>query len=132
MFLLLRWLLNSAFLLLLSQILPGFILETPYAAIIAAAFIGVLNAVARPILIILTLPINCLTLGLFTFFINAVIILFVATFVKGFYVESVSVAILAAILIWLFSWGTNMIMKDDKSMRSFWHIRGSNYTKKDE
>ncbi|MFH1749472.1 MAG: phage holin family protein [bacterium] len=129
MTLLLRWLLNSAFLLLLSQILPGFILETPYAAIIAAAFIGVLNAIARPILIILTLPINFLTLGLFTFFINALIILFVATFVKGFYVENVSVAILAAILIWLFSWGTNMIMKDDKNVKSFWHVRGFNNKK---
>ncbi len=129
MALFLRWLLNSAFLLLLSQVLSGFTLETPYAAIVAAAFIGVLNAVARPILIILTLPINFLTLGLFTFFINAIIILFVATFVKGFYVQSVGVAIFAAMLIWIFSWITNTIMQDDNRVKNFWHVRGFNNKK---
>ena len=132
MILILRWLLNSAFLLILSQILPGFTLESPYAAIIAAAFIGILNAIARPILIILTLPINFLTLGLFTLIINALIILFLATFVKGFYVDNLMIAIFAGILLWLFSWTTNFLFQDDKSFRSFWHVERFNHTRKDE
>lgn len=132
MILILRWLLNSAFLLILSQILPGFTLESPYSAIVAAAFIGILNAIARPILILLTLPINFLTLGLFTFIINALIISFVATFVKGFYVENLAIAILAAILLWLFSWATNLIFRDDKGIKSFWHIEKLDHRRKNE
>ena len=130
MFLILRWLLNSAFLLLLAQILPGFTLENPYSAIIAAAFIGILNAIVRPILILLTLPINFLTLGLFTFILNALIILFVSSIVKGFYVENLAIATLAGVLLWLFSWLTNWLLREDQNSKIFWQIhRGQNRRK---
>lgn len=118
----LRWLLNSAFLILLAQILPGFQVASIYSALLAAFFIGILNAVARPILILLTLPVNFVTLGLFTFIINALLILFVASFLKGFNVESFQVAILAGLSMWLFSFFTNYIFKDNHK-NIFWRIR---------
>jgi putative membrane protein len=121
MYLVLRWFLNAALLLILARVLPGFSVSTLYAAIIAAAFIGVLNAVARPVLIILTLPINILSLGLFTLVINAAIILFVSSFVKGFEVSSLNTAILAGILLWLFSWATNWLFKDTGKRYSPYH-----------
>ena len=122
MILILRWLLNAAFLLLLSQILPGFEVASIYTAIVTAAVLGILNAIVRPILILLTLPINFLTLGLFTFVINAFIILFVSTFIKGFVVSGLGVAIVAAALLWLFSWATNLLLQEDDNFRTFWHI----------
>ena len=117
----LRWFLNSAFLLLLSQILPGFELKSIYSALLAAFFIGILNAIVRPILILLTLPINFLTLGLFTFFLNAILILFVASFLKGFDVKNLTVAIVAGALMWLFSFLTNYIFRDNN--KTFWYSR---------
>lgn len=117
----LRWFLNSAFLLLLSQTLPGFEVKSIYSALLAAFFIGIFNAIIRPILVILTLPINLLTLGLFTFVINAILILFVASFLKGFDVANLQVAILAGALMWLFSLLTNYIFHDDQ--KSFWFKR---------
>ena len=115
----LRWFLNSAFLLLLSQILPGFELKSIYSALLAAFFIGILNAIVRPILVLLTLPVNFLTLGLFTFFLNAILILFVASFLKGFNVENLTVAIAAGAGMWLFSFITNYIFRDNN--KAFWH-----------
>ncbi|MDP2632084.1 MAG: phage holin family protein [Candidatus Uhrbacteria bacterium] len=100
MSLILRWLINAVALLALTQILSGFEVSSFYIALIAALIIGLLNAVIRPLLIVLTLPINVLTLGLFTFVINALIIWFVSTFVSGFAIAGFWVALLAAIILW--------------------------------
>ena len=67
----LTWLGTAAALLITTEIVPGFIVKTFGAALIAAIVIGLVNAVIRPILMILTFPITLVTLGLFTFVINA-------------------------------------------------------------
>lgn len=108
--LLLRWVLNALALLIVDRLVVGFSIDSFYIALIAALVLGFVNAVIRPVLLILTLPITFLTLGLFTFVINALMIIFVASFVDGFVVDGFSVALQAALLLWLMSIFTNLIL----------------------
>ncbi|RMD51090.1 phage holin family protein, partial [Candidatus Parcubacteria bacterium] len=72
-------------------------------ALIAALILGLLNAIIRPVLLIITLPINILTLGLFTFIINAFLIWFMPSFVKGVEITGFMPALMAAIILWAVS-----------------------------
>lgn len=106
--LILRWFVNAVTLLAATQIIAGFHVSSFYAALIAALVLGLLNAIIRPILIILTLPVTIVTLGLFTFVINGALVWFMATFVKGVSVEGFLPALAVGILTWavstLMSW----------------------------
>lgn len=86
-------------LILSTYIIPGIEVQGLYAAIVAALFLGVMNAVARPILIFFTLPITILTLGVFIFVINAALFLFVASFVDGFAVASFWSALFGSLFV---------------------------------
>jgi len=86
-------------LLLVAEYVPGIIVEGVYPAIIAAVVLGILNVFVKPILFVLTLPINILTLGLFTFIINATLFWFAATFVEGFAVSSFWYALFGSVLV---------------------------------
>lgn len=107
----LRWLISAATLLAIAQYLPGVEVTGWYAALISALVLGLINAVIRPVLIFLTLPITVLTLGLFTFVINGALFLFVASFVDGFAVTGLASAILASIIMSLVGWLVNSIIK---------------------
>jgi putative membrane protein len=109
-----RWIINALALLLVANVVPGFGVETFYSALIAALVLGLVNALVRPLLFILTLPVTILTLGLFTFVINALMIWLVSTIVKGFNVEGFVPALLAALLLWVISLGTNWLIKEVK------------------
>ena len=85
---LLNWLISSLVILVLSLILPGVTVTGFLPALGAALVLGVINALLKPILIILTLPINILTLGLFTLVINAALVMLAAAVVPGFAVSS--------------------------------------------
>lgn len=98
-----RLLLNALGLLLISEFVTGIEIDGFYAALIAAIVLGVLNTIVRPVLFILTLPITILTLGLFTFVLNAAIFLFAASFLEGFFVESFWYALLGSVLMSLVS-----------------------------
>lgn len=111
---LLLWLINALTLLLVANYLPGFEVAGFYAALIAALVLGLVNAIIRPIVILLTLPINLLTLGLFTFIINALMIWIVSTVVKGFEVDSFNTALWAALILWIISFVTNSLVKKTK------------------
>lgn len=106
--LILRWFVNAVTLLAATQIIDGFHVSSFYAALIAALVLGLLNAIIRPILLILTLPVTIVTLGLFTFVINGALVWFMATFVKGVSVEGFLPALAVGILTWavstLMSW----------------------------
>ncbi len=80
----LRTVATALALILVAYLLPGIEVTGIYPAIIAALILGLLNAIVRPILIFLTLPVTIVTLGLFIFVINAVLFSWVATFVDGF------------------------------------------------
>ena len=96
--LLLRWIINAAALLLVAYLYPGVVVEGFLAALLAALVLGLVNAVIRPILVILTLPATVLTLGLFIFVINAFLFWFVAEIVHGFRVTGFGAALLGSIL----------------------------------
>lgn len=111
---LLRWVINAVALLLVASLVPGFGVATFYSALIAALVLGLVNALIRPLLFILTLPVTIITLGLFTFVINALMIWLVSTIVKGFTVEGFVPALLAALLLWVISLATNWLIKQSK------------------
>jgi putative membrane protein len=96
--LLLRWVVNAAALMLVAYLYPGVSVTSFGAALIAALVLGLVNAVVRPILVILTLPVTLLTLGLFLFVINALLFWFVAEVVQGFHVAGFGAALLGSIL----------------------------------
>jgi putative membrane protein len=96
--LLLRWLLSALALLAVAYLYPGVRVEGYFAAAIAALVLGLVNALVRPILVILTLPITIITLGLFLFVINALLFWLVAEVVKGFSVQGFMAALIGSIL----------------------------------
>ena len=114
MYLLLRLIINAAALLLVAYLVPGFEVGGIYAALIVAVILGVLNAIVRPLLIVLTLPINIITLGLFTFIINALILWFVSTFVKGFDITGFIPALAGALILWFVSLVASWLIKQAK------------------
>ena len=111
MYLILRWLINTVAILLMAYYLPGIAVSGFYAALIAALILGIINAIIRPLIILLTLPVNILTLGLFTFLINAFLFWFASTIVKGFEVADFKAAFLGALIMWLVSWISNWLLK---------------------
>ena len=82
-----------------SYILPGVHVASFTSALIAAVVLGIINAVIKPILLILTLPINILTLGLFTFVLNAVLIMVTAAIVPGFSVDGFIWALILSVVL---------------------------------
>jgi putative membrane protein len=93
-----RWIINAAALLLVAYLYPGVTVESFWAAVVAALVLGLVNAVLRPILVILTLPVTLLTLGLFIFVINAALFWLVANIVQGFGVTGFGAAFIGSIL----------------------------------
>jgi putative membrane protein len=96
--LLLRWLISALALLALPYVISGIQLKSFYIALIVAVLLGLVNAVIRPVLILLTLPVTILTLGLFILVINALMFWFVASFVDGFVVSGFWAAFFGAIV----------------------------------
>lgn len=105
-----RILITALGLLLSAYLIPGIIIEGLYIAIITAVILGVLNLIARPILVVLTLPITILTLGLFIFVINAALFWFAASFIDGFTVAGFIPALLGSIIVSLVSTVGNKLL----------------------
>jgi putative membrane protein len=100
----LRALISAVGLWLAAQIVPG-VQYTSIESLLAAAFVlGIANAIVRPVLIVLTLPITVITLGLFLLIINAGMIKLVTVFIHGFIVHGWGAAILTAIVTGLTGW----------------------------
>ena len=104
---LVRWLVLTAAIIVASYLLDGIQVRGFFSAFFAAAILGVLNAFFRPILIILTLPINILTLGLFTFIINALLLKMASGVISGFDVQGFWAAVFGSIIISVVSWALN-------------------------
>jgi putative membrane protein len=96
-------LITSLSILLVGQIIPGIEVVTFFNAAIAAVVLGVMNITLKPILFVLTLPINILTLGLFSFILNAFFFYFVSDLVNGFSVDGFWAAIFGSIIVSLIS-----------------------------
>jgi len=114
MFFLLRLISNALIIIGIAYLVPGISVSSFYTAMLVAIILGVINAVIRPIIILLTLPVNILSLGLFTLVINALLFWLTSTIVKGFTVEGFLPAFLGALILWLASWLTNGFIKSIK------------------
>ncbi len=99
-----RWLILTAAIVICAYMIDGIYVSGFFSAIVAAAFLGILNALLRPLLLLITLPINILTLGLFTFVINAVLLLMVSGVVTGLEIRSFWSALGGALIIAIISW----------------------------
>lgn len=110
--LLIRWIINGLAIIIASVIFKGIILEGIAPAFIAGALLGIFNAIIRPVLLIITLPINILTLGLFTLVINGSIFWLVGNAIKGFEVAGFIPAVTGALFISIISIVTNLFIKD--------------------
>lgn len=109
---LVRWLLMSLSLLIVSYVVPGFFVTGIAAALIAAAVFGFLNATLGLVLKILTFPFTILTFGLFWFVINAIILEITSTLVPGFFIRSFFAALIGAILLTLVDMGLKSLVGD--------------------
>jgi putative membrane protein len=98
MVLLIRWLINALALMLVAYLYSGVQVNGLFPALMAALVLGLVNAVVRPILVLLTLPVTLLTLGLFIFVLNALLFWFVAEVVKGFAVTGFMAALIGSLM----------------------------------
>jgi putative membrane protein len=112
--LLLVWIINAAALLALPYLFTSIRVDSFYTALAAALILGLINAVIRPILVLLTLPLTIVTLGLFIFVINGLLFWFVASFVKGFHVAGFWPAVFGAIVYSLISWAAAALLVPDR------------------
>ena len=99
-----RWLILTAAIIAASYLIDGIRISGFFSAFFAAAVLGILNALFRPILFILTLPINIMTLGLFTFVINALLLKMASGVIPGFDVHGFWSAVFAALIISGVNW----------------------------
>ncbi|CAM5785685.1 phage holin family protein [Castellaniella caeni] len=96
--LLLVWILNAVALLVVAYLLPGITVASFGSALIAALVLGLLNAIVKPLLVLLTLPLTVVTLGLFLLVLNALVFWFAGSILKGFQVDGFWWAVIGAIV----------------------------------
>ncbi len=113
--LLAKWIIIALAILAIPHIVSGIVVVSFTTALIVAFFWGFANLVIKPILLILALPITILTLGLFTFVVNALLFWGIASFVKGFYVDGFVAAFLGALIVSVAGMLANFILKDNSN-----------------
>lgn len=106
---LLKWLMTTVAILLGAYFVPGVEVTGIWPALWVALFLGLLNVTLKPILIVLTLPINILTFGLFTFIINTLLVLLISSVVQGFEVTGFLSALIFSLALSIFSYLLNLI-----------------------
>ena len=97
--LILVWVLSAAAIFITSKLVKGFEVRSFGSAMFASLIIGFLNMVLRPLLLLLTLPVNILTLGLFTFVVNAIVLRLAAGMLKNFDIKGWTPAIIGAFVL---------------------------------
>jgi putative membrane protein len=108
--LLLKWLIMAVSIIVSAYLIPGVKVSGFFAALWVALFLGIVNILIKPLLILITLPINILTLGLFTFVINALLILLGSSVVKGFEVGGFWVAVIFSIVLSLINYALGSLL----------------------
>lgn len=110
MIFLIHWLMTTIAVLIAAYVLPGVNVKGFVTALVTALVLGLINTFIRPILLILTLPINILTLGLFTFVINALLIMLTSAVVPGFDVRNFWWALLFGLVLSVIKWALSAIV----------------------
>lgn len=114
---LIRWLIQTAAILVAAHLVDGIRVNGFFSAFFAAAILGILNAVLRPVLLILTLPVNILSFGLFTFVINAMMLMMASGVIGGLEVTGFWSAVGGSLLITLVSWLLNSFVSEQGRVR---------------
>jgi len=109
---LIRVLVNGVAIYLVAQIVPGITVDGVLTAVGAGLVLGLINAIVRPILIVLTLPVTLLTLGLFLFVLNAFCLWLTSQLVRGFEVHGLWAALFGALLVSVVSWLLSAFVSD--------------------
>jgi putative membrane protein len=112
---LVRLVVNGVAVMVAAYLIPGLHVATISSAFIAGIVLGLVNAVVKPLLFVLTLPFTLITLGLFIFVLNAICLALVAWLVPGFSISGFGAAFLGALVITLVSWLLNGILTDEDS-----------------
>lgn len=107
---LLTWLVTAISLIITANLVPGFAVTSFGAALLAAVVIGLVNAIVKPILVLLTLPLTIITLGLFLFVVNAITIWLAGVLTPGFAVTGLLPALLGSIVLTLVASGINFLV----------------------
>lgn len=108
--LLIKWLVTTVAILVSAYFLPGIHVRSLGAAVIAALVLGLINAIVRPVLLVLTLPLTIVSLGLFIFVLNAFLVLLTSLIVPGFEVRSFSWALLFSLVFSIVSFALHRIV----------------------
>ncbi|MCL5784097.1 MAG: phage holin family protein [Patescibacteria group bacterium] len=108
---LIRWLISAIAIIITSYLLTGVHVDSFITALLTALVLGIINAIFKPLFIILTLPINILSLGLFTFVINAILIILTSLIVPGFKVDNFWWALLFSLVLSVINWLLHRILR---------------------
>ena len=109
-----RWVLSTLALLFVAYVVPGVTVESFWVALLTALVLGLINSIIRPLVVLLTLPINVVTLGLFTLVINTGMFWLAAYLVPGFSVEGFWPAFAGALVFWAAGWLSNSFLYESK------------------
>jgi putative membrane protein len=112
--LILLWMLNAVALLAVAYVMPSIHVASFGAALLAALALGLINAVLRPLLLLLTLPVTLLTLGLFLFVINGLMFWLAGSLLEGFVVSSFWPAVFGSLLYSIVSWALSGLLPGGK------------------
>lgn len=102
-------LIKSLAVFIAAYLIPGINVESFFTAVVVAVVLGLINTLIKPIIIILTLPINIMTLGIFTLVINGLLIILTSKIVPGFFVSGFWAAISFSIVLFIVNWFLNFI-----------------------
>ncbi len=108
--LLVVWLINALALVAVAYLMPSIEVSSFGAALVAALVLGLVNAVVRPVLVLLTLPVTILTLGLFIFVLNGLLFWMVGSWLEGFWVGGFWAGVLGAIVFSIISWALSALV----------------------
>jgi putative membrane protein len=110
MYMLLHWIVSALSLMLTAYLVKGFEVKSFVSALITAVVIGLANVLIWPLLIFLTLPLNILTFGLFTFVVNGMVLKICATLLSGFRINSWGAAIFGAVVLSIVGAGLHYLL----------------------
>ncbi|PLX33907.1 MAG: hypothetical protein C0604_02685 [Clostridiales bacterium] len=112
-----RWIVNSISIYVIAWLFEGVAVKGFATAMSAALMLSVLNMLIRPVLIVLTLPINIMTLGIFTFILNGFMLKAVDFFVGGFMIDSFATAVLASVMLTFLNMAITGMTKPERRRR---------------
>ena len=130
--LLIRWIVNTVSLIVVVRLVPGIHVDRWEGAATAALVLGLLNAFLKPFVVLLTLPLQIISLGFFTLLINGVMLYLVSKIVEGFYIASFWSAFWGALIFSAISFLLNLFIEPGEKMNVRFYRKGRVYSSHDD